>query len=69
MDFVRVLGIDFSNYVELLEYIKFLKNDFVRLNLVLDRRIMMFLERIVDGFFVEFNILVLSLDFDGDDGF
>ncbi|GAB4824537.1 hypothetical protein Ancab_007413 [Ancistrocladus abbreviatus] len=67
MDLARALGIDSSNYVELSQEVKLLKNDMGRSNSVAERRVLMSLERILDSWSTEPNLSTLNLDFDNED--
>ncbi|GMG98350.1 hypothetical protein Nepgr_000190 [Nepenthes gracilis] len=67
MDLARALGLDPSNYVELLQQVKLLKNDLGRSNSVSERRILISLERIMNNWSAEPNIATLNLDFSNED--
>lgn len=67
MDLARALGIDSNDHAELSEQVKLLKNDLTRSNSVPERRILMSLEKIMDNWSLEPNILSHSFDLDFDD--
>nr|GMD61245.1 U-box domain-containing protein 44-like [Ipomoea batatas] len=67
MDLARALGIDLSNYSELIEEVKQLKNDLGSSNSISERRILMSLEKIVDNWSLHLDILTLNLDLDFED--
>lgn len=67
MDLARALGIDLSNYSELIEEVKQLKNNLGSSKSISERRILMSLEKIVDNWALQPDILTLNMDLDFED--
>ncbi|KAF7833771.1 U-box domain-containing protein 44-like [Senna tora] len=67
MDLARALGIDPDDHTELSNQVKLFKNDLLRSNSVSERRILVSLERILNDWSVEPNIVTRKLDFDLED--
>lgn len=64
MDLARALGIDSSNHMALSEQVRLFRNDVGSLTDLSERRILTSLERMVDNWAAEPNILTQRLDFD-----
>ncbi|KAK9279387.1 hypothetical protein L1049_013066 [Liquidambar formosana] len=64
MDLARALGIDSDNHAELSEQVKYLKNDLTHSNSLPERRILISLERILDNWSIEPDIIGGNLEFD-----
>lgn len=67
MDLARALGIDPDDHTELSNQVKLFKNDLFRSNSVSERRILVSLERILNNWSIEPNIVTRNLDFDLED--
>lgn len=67
MDLARALGIDSNNHIELSEQVKLLKEDIARSNSVSERRILTSLEKIMDSWSLEPDVLTQNFDFDFED--
>ncbi|XAR58905.1 Ubiquitin--protein ligase [Bertholletia excelsa] len=64
MDLARALGIESNNHTELAGHVKRLKEDLACSSSVVERRILLSLERILDHWSLEPEILTLNLDLD-----
>lgn len=67
MDLARALGIDSNNHTELSEQVKLLKEDIARSNSVSERRILTSLEKIMDRWSLESDVLTQKFDLDFED--
>ena len=64
MDLARALGIEADNHVKLLEQVKLLKTDLTSSNSLVERRVLMSLERIMDSWTVHPVTSEWNFDFD-----
>ncbi|KAK2988763.1 hypothetical protein RJ640_025922 [Escallonia rubra] len=67
MDLARALGISFDNQAEISEQVKLLKDDLTQANMVTERQILKSLERIVDNWSTEPDVLTQSADLEFED--
>ncbi|KAK3019279.1 hypothetical protein RJ639_004228 [Escallonia herrerae] len=67
MDLARALGINLDNRAEISEQVKLLKDDLTQANMVTERQILKSLERIVDNWSTEPDVLTQSADLEFED--
>ncbi|KAK3035462.1 hypothetical protein RJ639_032887, partial [Escallonia herrerae] len=67
MDLARALGINFDNQAEISEQVKLLKDDLTQANMVTERQILKSLERIVDNWSTEPDVLTQRVDLEFED--